>query len=375
VKSIVASTHFEHMAALAVVVNGVILGVETNVQALHGAEASIPLAQFFETFFCVAFTTELGFRLVAHGFDKFYTGDGWQWSFFDTVLVGILLMDQAAHMFFETMAHLKYISSLRILRVFRIVRITRALRMFHLFDALKVIVDFLTQSLYPAIWASSFFMLFIYIFAVLVLQMAMTMNNGDIGVTDGMQHWFGNLGRACLTLFECAVGGTEWEQVASTLNTDVSPTMRIFFIIYVTVSMFVTVNLMLSVFMEMIVRRLREDLDPDLARRVDAVFRGVQGELTWAEFSAQLETPAIRDYLKSIDVYPDPQNAKAIFEIIDVDGGGTLSSEELIDGALRLQGPGRALESAMILKATSQIIETTSQILEDLEIWKERNLV
>merc|ERR1712107_515274 len=152
---------------------------------------------------------------------------------------------------------------------------------------------------------------------------------------------------------ECAIFPTESGAVVSILSTDVSPILGKVFICYVTISIFVTTNLMMSVFMEMVIRKLREDLDPDLAERIENVFSGMEGEITWETFNTKLETSAMKDYLKSIDVYPTPDNAKAIFDLIDLDGGGTLSAEELVNGALRLRGPGRALEMSLVLRDTS----------------------
>merc|ERR1719401_2990123 len=54
------------------------------------------------------------------------------------------------------------------------------------------------------------------------------------------------------------------------------------------------------------------------------------------------------EYFRSINV--DTSEAQGLFELIDVDGSGTVDANEIVQGCLRLKGTARALDVALLMQ-------------------------
>jgi len=55
----------------------------------------------------------------------------------------------------------------------------------------------------------------------------------------------------------------------------------------------------------------------------------------------------MREYFKAIDV--DPSEAKGLFRLLDIDSSDALDAEEFLGGCLRLRGPAKALDVALLM--------------------------
>merc|ERR1711988_321959 len=69
---------------------------------------------------------------------------------------------------------------------------------------------------------------------------------------------------------------------------------------------------------------------------------------TWDNFVGQLDTPEMRAYFKAIDL--DPSEARGLFRLLDMDDSGTINAEEFLNGCLRLRGPAKALDLALVMR-------------------------
>merc|ERR1712187_603977 len=88
---------------------------------------------------------------------------------------------------------------------------------------------------------------------------------------------------------------------------------------------------------------------------------GEEEDVTWDIFRKKLETQTMRDYFKHINV--ELSDAPALFEMIDLDASGSISSAELVRACLRLRGPARSLDLAMLTKF---LTDTHSEVFEKL---------
>lgn len=68
---------------------------------------------------------------------------------------------------------------------------------------------------------------------------------------------------------------------------------------------------------------------------------GNKDGISWDEFAVQLETPAMKNLFKALDL--DTAEAEDLFRLIDIDHAGEISSEELIYGCFKLRGSARAI--------------------------------
>merc|ERR1712113_478359 len=107
-------------------------------------------------------------------------------------------------------------------------------------------------------------------------------------------------------------------------------------------------------------RTVREDKDMVLVRKIRDLFLSddpnASNELTWEDFSEKLNFGTMQDYFKQINV--SVSEAKALFELLDADGSGSVDSSEIVEGCLKLRGPARALELSILAKEVSEVHKT-----------------
>jgi len=83
--------------------------------------------------------------------------------------------------------------------------------------------------------------------------------------------------------------------------------------------------------------------------------------MSWEEFERQLHAPEMIEYFKSIDV--DLSEARELFDLIDLDGTGMINSQEFLSGVVRLHGPAKALDVAVLMHE-----------VKDLSVWFQAHL-
>merc|ERR1719199_1840014 len=80
---------------------------------------------------------------------------------------------------------------------------------------------------------------------------------------------------------------------------------------------------------------------------------GITGVMTWEMFESQLDKRNMQEYFRAIDV--DPSEARGLFRLLDLDGSGAIDAEEFLSGCLRLRGPAKALDLALLMHEVAQI--------------------
>jgi len=148
------------------------------------------------------------------------------------------------------------------------------------------------------------------------------------------------------------------------LDDDVSESMGTFMAFYIIAGNFVLMNMIMTVFVERLTKSIREDKDTDAAEAFAKLFstEGGEKEVTWEDFARNLEEPAMQDYFQSMDLHVNAAEARALFDLIDVDDSGTLSNDEIVNGCLSFKGPARALEQFLIMRDVSQIGDILSEL-------------
>jgi len=298
------------------------------------------------------FAIEWLLRVTAYQ-GSFFTMEGRWWNYLDTVLIAFQCMEQLLKLF-SLVAPLN-MGLLRMLRILRIIRVARVVRSLHLFDELRVITASVTSSAASLFWDSVLLTMTTYIASVIILQVILSA--GDTPHRDDIAYWFPSLSRAFLTLFESIVGGVSWDEIVAPLVSDIGPLIGIAYCLYVAVSLFAMMNLLTGVFVDQAMRVVREDKDTVLAKRIADLFltQGLDDntEITWDDFNAKLQCDVMKDYFKQINV--EVGEARALFEMIDIDQSGSVDCSEIVQGCLRLRGPARSLEMFQLLSAVNEI--------------------
>merc|ERR1711948_220981 len=80
---------------------------------------------------------------------------------------------------------------------------------------------------------------------------------------------------------------------------------------------------------------------------------GADAQISWQSFKSKLHTPAMLDYFKTIDV--DPSEGQGLFDLLDADDSGTVDASEMVNGFLKLRGPAKALDIALLMREFGSI--------------------
>jgi len=393
VRRIVESAYFDYLSAVLIMLNAISLGLQTDYMARElTAEEPLVLA-VIEKIFCFCFTAELVLRLIVHRL-QFFWMPGWRWNLFDCLIVGMQLAEEVVAIiavicgssdgYMQTSEQsdgsgrdddggAANFSVLRVIRVLRLVRIVRLARIMHLISELRTIVVSIFSSMQSLMWTMALLLIIIYIIAVYITQMVTDhMVNGDtehlMGDLSELRRLYGSVGRSILSLFQFISGGISWDLGLDPLMVQISPWLGILFSLYIGFAIFALMNITTGVFVENALKTANKDQELFLMHHADQLFRKVDldqsGDISWDEFSSQLETQEMQLYFKAIDL--DPCEADDLFKIIDFDGKGTIDADEFVYGCLRLRGTARAIDLAAFMQSfvkTSHKIQTSLNCL------------
>eukprot|EP00929_Paragymnodinium_shiwhaense_P111526 TRINITY_DN7966_c0_g1_i2.p1 TRINITY_DN7966_c0_g1~~TRINITY_DN7966_c0_g1_i2.p1 ORF type:complete len:699 (+),score=154.35 TRINITY_DN7966_c0_g1_i2:131-2227(+) len=369
--NIVNHRYFEPLAGLAVIVNASFVGYETAMQVENGPHYTSNIMNILELVFFIIFSLELTLRILAAGCQKFYCDAGCKWAYFDTFMVAVQLTDLMSNY----SSSLVNVGSLRTLRTLRILRIARTIRLLHLFQVLNSVVSSMINAFEASLWALVLLMALIYTFGVFFMQTSLMAQ--EEAHSDDLRHFFGSVPRTLQTLFEALFGGLDWEAVVNVLTREVNPWLGLAFVGYVTMGMFVILNLVMSIFMKRVSTTIREDKDTGLADQILSIFMPdsdielcLEDEvmISWQDFAQKLDSQAMQQYFRSIDIEPTVNEARSLFDLLDVQGVGRLSVSEIAGGCLRLSGPARALEMALVLDSLQRTEGTVALLQQNFAV-------
>lgn len=207
----VESTGFSRFITGVILVNAVLLGMETSPTLMDRAG---PLIVALDTICLAIFVAEIAMKLVARGRLFFTNG----WNIFDFVIVGIALVPGGAG--------LSVLRALRILRVLRVISVAPRLR--------RVVEGFI-QAL-PGM-ASVFLLMAIlfYIGAVIATKL----------FSQSFPDWFGDLGLSAYTLFQIMTLES-WSMGIVRPVMQEYPYAWLFFVPFIMVTTFAVVNLLVG---------------------------------------------------------------------------------------------------------------------------------
>jgi voltage-gated sodium channel len=213
-RSIIDSSQFQKLTIGLIVVNAVILGLETYPAIMQQYGTLLVAVDHAILWFFVA---EISARIMVYRLAFFKDA----WNIFDFLVVGISLMPAQ-----------EAFSVLRALRVLRVLRLITAI------PRLRRVVQGLISAI-PGIGSIALVMLLIfYVFAVMSVKL--------FGVD--YPEWFGTLGNSFFTLFQIMTLEGWADMVRTIMQT--APWSWVFFVVYILVATFTVLNLFIAVIVE-----------------------------------------------------------------------------------------------------------------------------
>lgn len=229
-KNCVEKKIFQHFIMGVIVVNSIILGIQTANLSAETAEA----LKWMDSICVLIYVVEAVLKFIAYRWAYFKDN----WNIFDFTIVVLCLIPTSLLPI-----------PVQVARIIRAFRAFRAFRLVSSFRQMRVIVEAIIKALPGVLWTASLLLIFFYIFAV-------------IGVTIFGQtcpEYFGNLGRACYTLFQIMTLESWSHGIARPVMAQ-HPLAWTYFVPFVVISTFVMLNIVVGVVVNSI-GQSQNDLD------------------------------------------------------------------------------------------------------------------
>jgi voltage-gated sodium channel len=212
IQTFVESTRVQTFIIVLIVINAVILGMETSRPLMQAYGSWLTLANGLILY---VFVIELLLRLYVHRL-RFFTQP---WSLFDAAVVSVALIPGS-----------QAFAALRALRVLRV------LRLLSMVPTMRKVIEGLLSAIPGIASVASIMLLFFYVFAVV----------GTHLYSENFPQWFGTLGNTMYTLFQIMTLES-WSMGIVRPVMEQHPSAWAFFVVYILVTTFTMLNLFIAI--------------------------------------------------------------------------------------------------------------------------------
>eukprot|EP00927_Polykrikos_kofoidii_P071473 TRINITY_DN67734_c0_g1_i1.p1 TRINITY_DN67734_c0_g1~~TRINITY_DN67734_c0_g1_i1.p1 ORF type:complete len:776 (-),score=136.44 TRINITY_DN67734_c0_g1_i1:106-2433(-) len=374
---------FDCFSCILIVVGTVHSGVDTEFRARHwNTKNVIHEWIFMGTLF--GFTIELFIRVLAYRTEFFTMPDDRAWNIFDLIMVVCGFAD----LFASKLSH-----SIRVVKVLRMVRLVRCLR---LGRAVRFTLTFrqilysLKSSVSTLAWVIAMVFLILYCLAVAftegatdILQQAsrgapVESTSVHAVALKEIQEYYSSLFASLYTLYKAMAGGQSWGEVLDPLR-ELSPFYASVFVAYITITFFGVLNVVAAIFVDSALqsqqhykdlliqdKQSKKALYSDHLRTVfESIDADGSGRVTGAEMEYFLGDSDLRMYLESIDIFPN--DARALFRLLDCDASGEVSIEEFLEGCLRLKGEAKSFDIHILTHNVLILVSKVDELSEAMQ--------
>lgn len=344
IKQFVDSTAFMSVCLFLIVVNSLMVGLETDLR-VQGSEVPVMLGQV-DTFFICFFTAEAILRFAAY--KKLYFCD--RYNIFDVVLLLGSAVDKLA-----SNGDTSYVMMLRMLRLMRTLKLVRGIRFFR---ELRLLCFSLMKGMVSLSWSVLLFVLVTYIFAVLITDLLHSA--GPISAENGYymeyfvadperfrEYFFGSVSATFFTLFQVLTLESWTNGIARPAN-GIMPGILSVFVLYVLIMTFGLLNIVVGSFVEHSMSTASADAEYRLSQKKAAFQRKLEelrelflasdedqsGLLSFEEFQAMSGDERMVEVFSEMDVMCTDTE---FFQSIDLDNEGSVSVDEFVKGVMRVQ--------------------------------------
>ncbi|NWG70143.1 MAG: ion transporter [Parvularculaceae bacterium] len=244
-RSLVEAPWFTRFVMALIIVNAVILGLETYpaVMARYGGALKA-----LDHAILWVFVAELALRLAAHG-GRFFRDP---WSLFDLAVVAVAFLPAN-----EAFA------------VLRAARVLRVLRLISIFPRLRRVIEGLIASIPGIASIGAILVIVFYVFAVMATKL----------FGEAWPEWFGSLHDSLFSLFQIMTLEGWADMVREIMTTH--PFAWIFFVVYILTATFTVLNLFIAVIVDAMQRQHGDDESEtaQALRRIESELSAVRRRL------------------------------------------------------------------------------------------------
>lgn len=381
ISKVIDTQNFERIMGLVIIFNLALIVRETDLDATcfpefdgrlddcPSAAAKVRWIGIADVALLICYSIELSCRLFVWRVE-FFTN---KWNLLDGVVV---FLGWASLGFNTTL-------SFGFLRIFRMSRLLRAARMLISIPELYLLMTGLKSAVRAIFFGTFILVSMIVLWSILVVQFIHPINAGlEYDDCDECSESYKSVFKSSVTLFQTIVTGDSWGKTSVPIIED-SPWMCILLLsIVVTVSLGV-MNLILAVIVERAtearendvkgqlkkLERERQQTMVRLARMLLEMDRNKDGKITWDELMWAFERYIpFRDTMRQMDVR-DISELRSIFDLLDVDGSGDLSSREFVEQLYDIKSRDlrmMVVKLRLILQQQSVVMTKHTAILDGL---------
>jgi len=392
----ITSTIFEWICVGVIVLNAIIVGWQTQsvyVNARDGkesAEFESSLFVFMDTLFLVFFTCELTLRFSAFGLHLFTEGEIY-WTVFETSIVVLGLFDFILEHIGQASLMGGWTYSLRVVRIGRVLRVIRVVRLMKGFQELRLMIFSIMCSAQSLIWTMLILFMCFFIFGVALARgtqdYLIKENLWNDASVAALHSSFAGVDTAILTLFMAMCGGSDWGDPFVLLE-PLPKMYAIIFLVYISFSIFVLVNIVTGVFVDNAMQASKKDRDSliemneillkEFAKDMELLFHEIDadhsGLITVDEFENFVEHPRVRAYFDSMQLDISGRPPALMFELCKFVSANpasktdAISIEEFIAAIRQLSHEARAVDSAMLQREIYMMRQKDIRHLTDLHM-------
>jgi voltage-gated sodium channel len=377
VHKVIGSAKFDTAIGVIIIVNSVVIGLESS-NRLEGQVEHMGFYKILEYLFLVIYSVELALRFYAYGLRCLRN----EWVMFDFFLVMSGLIGTVLTSVLDEFSQGKgegFLNVVLLLRLFRLARLARMVRLLAQFKVLWMLVRGLLSGGFTMLYVSFLFLVLLYIFACIGVEI---ITQPHFLLTDAeraenllydsiVTESFESIPITMLTLFRIAFGDSAGSTYIPMIKH--RPILVVYFLVYIFFIGICLLNLVTAVIVETSLEQASQDKEhakihkahvvkktmPELRALFKGMDKDQDNQITLEEFGqCDVEVQETLYHLFQTD------DLVELFEILDVDGGGSVSIDEFFDEMLRLVTTETPMSQIRLIKQVafirSQVFGLTS---------------
>jgi len=283
------------------------------------------------------------------------------------------------------------VSQLTLLRILRLVRTVRIVRMFKMFKDLLVLLDAMVSCMRTMLWLMILLGLLLYIYGIMCVELvgidetfpaydnsAETLDKTSVDFNNYL--YFGTVLRSMNTLFSLLTL-SEWAVVSRPIS-ERNPWMMIVLYAFTMTTTFGVMNVVIGVMVEHALKatenfnKMYEDNKKteqmQIIETIEVIMRNLDtsgdGSLDCAELEIAInDNPQLANFIVRIDL-PANSTLHDLFDLIDDDGDGNITSEEFHSAMYRMiycsDFQRMCLLQLSLNRTRNHVLETKRQVVE-----------
>mmetsp|Transcript_13204 Transcript_13204/g.36261 ORF Transcript_13204/g.36261 Transcript_13204/m.36261 type:complete len:651 (-) Transcript_13204:32-1984(-) len=382
-RSFVHGTFFNLLSAALILGNAAFIGYQTHVSIeteFAGINGDVQELSWetAELLFLCFFTLELTVR-IAYDRLRFIRGVEWRWNLFDSVIVGISMLETLAASILSGVG-LKF-PFLRLVRVVRVLRVLKVLHMIPFFRRLGLMMSSVAASLSALAPAFVLLILVIYMFGICVMQGII--NYLETTTVLQKEAWlaslefrFGSINATMITMFLSITGGISWVEVVDGLN-KMDGVYNFVYMFYVGFVQICVLNIVTGVFVDTVHQMYqpeREEMVEREAAKRKAVVQSLKalleeadndcsGTISWEEFEQFTSDRNIMMYLAAHEI--DIRQAREIFDLMHHNPAGEVIIDEFVISLLEFKGAAKGADVVILRNLVNAILTKLTPFVQD----------